>query len=199
MLKDWTFLLILITESYYKVLYLRGESIKPERMHWKRIGICFVLTVLSLPAYCQLFGVGGQYSQKADGQFFVNAALPTFTKENALHLFNLSGLEYTTPGASRLSGLHLKPIQLSTYFSDAIFYDSPFTLSAGVDAGYLFDFRKGHDDVIVLTPNLYMDYKIFFIKGGYDIDTFHGNNQFFIRAGIGFALGTMKHFQARGK
>ena len=168
-------------------------------MHFKKMFICLLLTVLSLPVYSQVFGVGGQYAQKADGQFFVSAALPTFTKENPLHIFNLSGLEYTTPGASRMSGLTIKPIQLSSYISDKIFYESPFTISIGVDAGYLFDFRSGHSNTIVLTPNFYIDYKIFFVKTGYDIDTFHGNHQFFIRAGIGFALGTMKHFQARRK
>jgi len=162
-------------------------------MYWKRIFFCLTLLILSLPAYSQLLGIGGQYAQKAHGQFFVNAALPTYTKDNPLHLFNLSGLEYTTPGASRLSGLNLKPIQLSTYLSNNIFYGSPFTLSLGVDAGYLFDFRSNHDNTIVLTPNFYIDYKIFFVKTGYDIDTLHGNSQFFVRAGIGFTLGTMKH------
>jgi len=166
-------------------------------MYWKKIAICFTLVVLSFPAYSQLFGVGGQYAQKANGQFFANIALPTFTKDNPLHLFNMSGIEYTTPGGSRLSGLNIKPIQLSTYLSDKIFYESPFVLSLGVDAGYLFDFRSNHKNSIVLTPNIYADYKIFFIKAGYDMDTFHGNHQFFVRAGIGFTLGTMKHFTAK--
>jgi hypothetical protein len=151
-----------------------------------------MLIFLSVPAYSQLFGFGGQYAQQSDGQFFVNLALPTWTKSNSLHLFNLSGLEYTTSGGAEMSGLQLKPIQLSTYFSDYIFYEAPVTLTLGLDAGYLFDFRSHHRNTIVLTPNFYMDYKIFFIKTGYEIDTFHGNNQFFVRAGIGFALGTMK-------
>ncbi len=161
-------------------------------MHYKKLIVFLTLSVLSFPAYAQLVGIGGQYSQKSNGQFFVNAALPTWTKDNPLHLFNMSGLEYTTPGGSRMSGLQLKPIQLSTYFSDYLFYDSRFTLSMGIDAGYLFDFRKGHKNSIVLTPNLYADYKIFFIKTGYEVDTFHGNHQFFVRAGIGFVLGIMK-------
>ncbi len=167
-------------------------------MQWKKIAICLLLVVFSLPVYSQLFGIGGQYAEKSNGQFFVNAALPTFTKANALNLFNMSGLEYTTPGATRLAGLNIKPIQLSSYISDKIFYESPFTLSIGADAGYLFDFRRGYKNTIVITPNIYADYKIFFLKTGYDIDTFHGNHQFFVRAGIGFALGTMKHFKARG-
>lgn len=165
-------------------------------MCWKKIYVFLLLMILSLPAYSQLIGIGGQYAQKSDGQFFANIALPTFTKENPLHLFNLSGLDYTTSGP-KLSGLQIKPIQLSTYLSDAIFYDSPITLSLGVDAGYLFDFKSGHKNTIVLTPNFYIDYKIFFLKTGYEFDALHGNHQFFVRAGIGFALGTMKHLKAR--
>lgn len=159
--------------------------------------IVLILSVLSLPAYSQLLGLGGQYAQNSDGQFFVNAALPTFTKHNALRLYNLSGLEYTTSGGAKMSGLQLKPIQLSSYMSDHIFYNSPVTISVGVDAGYLFDFRRERQNTILLTPNFYLDYKIFFLKTGYEWDALHGNNQFFVRAGIGFALGTMKHFRAR--
>ncbi len=166
-------------------------------MYKRKIITLFVLTIISLSAYSQLIGIGGQYAQKSDGQFFMNAAIPTFTKDNPLHLFNLSGLEYTTSGGASLSGLQIKPIQLSTYLSDRIFYESPVTISLGVDAGYLFDFRHGHKNTIVLTPNFYMDYKIFFVKTGYEFDTLHGKDQFFIRAGIGFALGTMKHLKAR--
>lgn len=165
----------------------------------RRLILYLILMVFSLSAYSQLVGVGGQYAQKSNGQFFANISLPTYTKSNSLHIFNMSGIEYTTPGASYLSGLLLKPVQLSTYFSNYIFYESPFTLSAGIDAGYLFDFRSGHDNTIILTPNFYVDYKIFFIKTGYDIDTFNGNSQFFIRAGVGFTLGTMKHLKLRKK
>lgn len=158
----------------------------------KKIILFCLLVVFSVPSYSQLFGVGGQYAQGADGQFFVNMALPTWTKSNSLNLFNMSGLEYTTSGGAELSGLQLKPVQLSTYFSDYLFREAPVTLTLGVDAGYLFDFRKHHKNTIVLTPNVYLDYKIFFLKTGYEIDTFHGNNQFFVRAGVGFVLGTMK-------
>ena len=170
------------------------QTVRKRNVQKFRKRIClFLLPVLfSVPAYGQLFGVGGQYAQQSDGQFFVNIALPTWTKHNPLRFFNLSGLEYTTSGGARMSGLQLKPIQLSTYLSDKIFYDSPVTLSLGVDAGYLFDFRRRHKNTVVLTPNFYMDYKIFFVKTGYEVDTFHGNHQFFVRAGIGFALGTMK-------
>ncbi len=164
-------------------------------MNSKTILIFLAAVLLSFPAYGQLFGVGGQYAENSNGQFFVSAAMPTYIKENSLKLFNLSGLEFTTSGGANMSGLQLKPIQLSTYLSDYIFYDSRFTLTLGADAGFLFDFRKGRKNTLVLTPNIYADYKIFFLKAGYEFDTFHGNSQFFIRAGIGFALGTMKNFR----
>lgn len=163
----------------------------------KKIIVLIFSLVIYLPAYAQLFGLGGQYAEHSDGQFFVNVALPTYTKSNSLRFFNMSGLEYTTGGNANMSGLQVKPIQLSTYLSDRIFYESPFVVSLGVDAGYLFDFRRNRSNTIVLTPNIYVDYKIFFIKGGYEFDTFHGNHQYFVRAGIGFALGTMKHFKLR--
>jgi len=161
----------------------------------RKLFILFILSLLSLTAYSQLLGIGGQYAQQSNGQFFVNAALPTFYESNALRLFNMSGLEYTTRGGAHLSGLQLKPIQLSSYLSDKIFYKSRFVLTLGVDAGYLFNFSKGYKNTIVVTPNLYMDYKLFFLKTGYEIDTLHGNHQFFVRAGIGFALGTIKNFR----
>lgn len=161
----------------------------------KKIFTILILLFVSAHTYSQLLGLGGQYAQRSDGQFSINAALPTYYKENSLRLFNLSGLEYTTPGGARLSGLQIKPIQLSSYLSDKIFYKSPFVITVGVDAGYLFNFSKGYKNTIVLTPNFYVDYKIFFMKAGYEFDTFHGNHQFFVRAGIGFVLGTMKNFK----
>lgn len=166
-------------------------------MHVKKLFILLVLLILSFQAYGQVLGLGGQYAQRSDGQFFINVAYPTFYENNALRLFNLSGLEYTTPGSARLSGIQLKPVQLSSYLSDKIFYESSVVIALGVDAGYLFNFSKGYKNTIVLTPNFYIDYKIFFLKAGYEVDTFHGNHQYFIRAGIGFALGTMKHFRVR--
>lgn len=166
-------------------------------MYAKKIWAFSLFLVLSAHLYCQIVGLGGQYVQRSHGQFFISAAYPTFYESNALKLFNLSGLEYTTPGSARLSGLQIKPIQLSSYLSDRIFYESPVVVTVGVDAGYLFNFSKGYKSTVVLTPNFYIDYKIFFLKGGYEIDALHGHHQYFIRAGIGFVLGTMKHFRVR--
>lgn len=143
--------------------------------------------------YGQIISFGGQYSQKADGQFVVNIAYPTYIRSNSLNLFMLSGMEYTTPGAGKLSGLHIKPIQLSTYFSDYLFYQAPVTCTLGVDAGFLADFRGNHKSTVVLSPNFYIDYKIFFLKAGYDMDVLHGKHQYYVRAGVGFTLGVMKN------
>lgn len=168
-----------------------------ETMHIKKVFIFTIFLILSFQVYGQLLGLGGQYAERSNGQFFINAAYPTFYENNPLHLINLSGLEYTTRGGARLSGLQIKPIQLSSYLSDKIFYESPVVIALGIDAGYLFNFSKGYKNTIVLTPNFYADYKIFFLKTGYELDTLHGNHQFFVRVGVGFALGTMKHFRAR--
>jgi len=155
-----------------------------------------LLLLMLLPVLCSgpFFAPGGQYSQGADGQFVINASFPTYHQDNALKMFISSGLEYTTSGGAKLAGLNVKPIQAATYFSDDFYNNNPVTLLLGVDAGYLFDFRRHHKNSIVITPNLHCEYKIFFVKTGYDIDTFHGNSQFFVRAGIGIGLGTFKMF-----
>ena len=160
----------------------------------KKLNTLFLLLLLPILCYGQFFGLGGQYSQKGDGQFFTNLSFPTLHEENKFNTYISSGLEYTTPGGAKLSGLNIKPIQLTTYFSEDFFNDHPYTVLFGVDAGYLFDFRKHHKNTVVVTPNLYIDYKIFFVKAGYDFDVFHGQNQFFVRAGIGIGMGVFKMF-----
>jgi len=155
-----------------------------------------LIIVLSFPLLvrAQFIGLGGQYSQKSDGQFFMNFSYPVFHKKNPLNSFIASGLEYTTCGGTKLSGLNLKPIQINTFFSERFFNNTKYTLMLGVDAGYLFNFPKGHKNGVVITPNLYFDYKFFFVKGGYDFDVSNGINQFFIRAGVCFGMGTIKMF-----
>lgn len=158
--------------------------------------IKLLLLVCLLPVFCygQFFSLAGQYSEKSDGQFATNLSFPTLHPVNKLNSFISSGLEYTTSGGSKMSGLNLKPIQLQTYFSEDFFNNHPYTLLLGVDAGYLFDFRSRRDNAIVITPNLYLDYKFFFIKGGYDFDVSHGRNQFFVRAGVSIGMGVFKMF-----
>lgn len=158
--------------------------------------IRLLLLMVFVPILCQaqFFGIGGQYSQKSDGQFFINTSYPFYNEKNALNMYLSSGMEYTTSGGAKLAGLNIKPIQATSYLSEDLYNNLPITLLVGVDAGYLFDFRSRHKNSIVITPNIYIDYKVFFVKAGYDIDTFHGNSQFFVRAGIGVGLGTFKMF-----
>lgn len=160
----------------------------------KKIRILLLLSVLPLFCYGQFFGLGGQYASKSDGQFFASFSFPTYHKHNNLGLFMSSGMEYTTGGGAKMSGLNLKPIQLSTVFNEDFFNNHPYTAMLSVDGGYLFDFRHNRNNAIVITPNLYFDYKIFFVRSGYDFDVTNGRSQFFVRAGIGIGLGTLKIF-----
>ena len=60
--------------------------------------------------------------------------------------------------------------------------------------GYLFDFRHDRKNAITVTPNLYFDYKFFFVKAGYDFDVSHGRSQYFVRAGVCIGMGSLKMF-----
>ena len=72
-----------------------------------------------------------------------------------------------------------------------IFEDAPITAMIGTDAGYNFNFNHGHDGVI-LTPFLYLDYGIIYLKTGYDYNTFEDEGQFFVRLGVGVGPGFIK-------
>lgn len=160
----------------------------------KKTKILLLLLLLPIVCYGQLIGLGGQYSTGANGQFFTSMAFPTFHEQNKFNVFVSSGLEFTTSGGARMSGLNLKPIQIKSFLSEDFFEKSPVTLLVGVDGGYLFDFRKGKQNGIIITPNVYADYKIFFVKAGYDFDVTNGQNQFYVRAGVGLGLGVLKMF-----
>lgn len=160
----------------------------------KKLNTLFLLLLLPIVCYGQFFGLGGQYSQGSDGQFFASFSFPTMHKENVLNSYLSSGLEFTTSGGAKMSGLNIKPIQITTYFSEDFFNKTPYTLLFGIDGGFLMDFRSKRKNTIVVTPNLYIDYKVFFVKAGYDIDVLHGNSQFFVRAGVCIGMGTLKMF-----
>lgn len=155
-----------------------------------------ILLILAFPllVHAQFFSSGMQYSQKSDGQYFANVSFPVFHKKNPFNSFIASGMDYTTYGGAKLSGLNIKPIQINTFFGEDFFNNSKYTLMLGVDAGYLFNFPKDHKNGIVITPNLYFDYKFFFAKAGYDFDVSNGINQFYVRAGVCFGMGAIKMF-----
>lgn len=160
----------------------------------KKIHVLLLLVLIPIVCKAQFFGLGGQYATGADGQFAINASFPTYFKENPLNLIVSNGLEYTTSGGARISGLNLKPLQIQSYLSEDLYNNHAVTFLVGVDGGYLFDFRAHHKNGIIITPNIYMDYKILFLKAGYDFDVRNGKNQFFVRAGVGIGLGIFKSF-----
>lgn len=154
---------------------------------------CFLL-LIPFVSHAQFLGLGGQYTENANGQFAASFSFPTIHPKNPLNCFISSGLDYTTSGGAKMSGLYLKPIELSYFGTQKFFNKTPFTLLLNVDAGYFLDFRHNRKDGFVFTPNIYLDYKYFFIKTGYDFDMTNNQRQFFVRAGIGFGLGTFKSF-----
>lgn len=163
----------------------------------KFIQIFFVSALFLLCPFvsrAQFLGIAGQYASKSDGQFVANLSYPTIHPKNALNSFISSGVEFSTSGGAEISGLNIKPIQLSTFFSEHFFNNTKYTLLLGVDGGYNFDFRRGQKNGIIITPNLYWDKKYYFVKTGYDFDVTNGNGQFFIRAGLCFGMGTIKSF-----
>lgn len=144
--------------------------------------------------HAQLLGIGTRFVPPRDGsnaiEFSSNLAFPTWHPENALNLFNFSGIEYNG-GSTKSSGMNIKPIQLKTYFSENLYNTKPYTIFAGFDAGYLFNFNGGKDG-IVLTPNVSVEYKVFFVNTGWDFNLMAKKNNFYIRVGVGFGLGTFK-------
>lgn len=159
----------------------------------KRIFFVITLLILSLNiCQAQFFGVSGQYASKADGQFVAEFSYPVFKKKNPLKSFISSGMEYSTYGGAELSGLNIKPIKINTFLGENFFSRTKYTVMFGVDGGYLLNFPHGKKNGIVVTPNFYFDYKLFFVKAGYDFDVINGKNQFFVRAGLGFGMGAIK-------
>lgn len=134
--------------------------------------------------------LGAQYTDANDIQFAGSMSYPVFHKKNPFNSYILSGIDYTG-GSSPVAGLNVKPIQITTFFSENLFNNYPYTILLSCDAGYLFNFKHGKDGVVI-TPNLYVDYKCFFMKTGFDFNVSEGEHQFFVRAGISFGMGVIK-------
>lgn len=161
----------------------------------KILGIIIIL-LISTNCFSQFVGIGAQYADaKGKGnaiQFAANVSYPYFHKKNPLNIFVAGGVDYTG-GSSPVSGFNVKPIQINSFISESLFNNNKFTLLVGCDAGYIFNHRHGEDG-IVITPNIYFDYKYFFVKSGYDMNVSKGERQFFVRAGISFGMGAIKSF-----
>lgn len=162
----------------------------------KVIKIIFLLLIIPMASSAQLIGVGAQYADaKGAGnaiQFAANASFPVWHKKNSLNMFIASGIDYTG-GSSPVAGLNIKPLQFTSYISESLFNNFPVTILVGCDAGYLFNFKHGKDGIII-SPNVYVDYKSFFVKTGYDFNVTGNREQFFVRFGLNFGLGTFKMF-----
>lgn len=160
----------------------------------KKSIIVLVFTLLPLMSFAQFVGIGAQYADAKnkgnDVQFVANLSYPVWKKKNALNMFIASGVDYTG-GNSPVSGLNIKPIQATSYLGEKFFNKHPYTVMVGCDAGYLFNFNHGKDGIVV-TPNVYIDYKFFFVKAGYDFNVTGGEHQFFVRAGVCFGMGALK-------
>lgn len=158
--------------------------------------IIFLLLALPIASSAQIVGIGTQYVEPKYGanalQFQANISFPVWTKKNPLNVFMSSGIDYTG-GSSPVSGINFKPIQLSSYLSEEWFNSSKFTFMVGADAGYLVNHRHGKNG-IVLTPHIHVEYSIFYLKSGWDFNVTGKKDQFFIRFGIGFGIGTAKSF-----
>ena len=163
-----------------------------------KIKVVVLLIAILFPTltFAQLVGVGAQYVDPKGGenaiQFQANLSFPVWTKPNPLNVYMSSGIDYTG-GSSPVSGINVKPIQLSSYISEKWFNESKVTFMVGADAGYLFNHRHGKNG-IVLTPHVHVEYSIFYLKSGWDFNVTGHKDQFFIRFGVGIGLGTFKTF-----
>lgn len=167
-----------------------------QAIQMKIIKIVLLFLILPLACSAQFIGAGIQYADAKgkgnDFQFAAGASFPVWHKKNPLNSFVSSGIDYTG-GSSPVAGLNIKPIQLTSFLSESLFNSNKCTFLVGCDAGYLFNFRHGEDG-IVITPNVYFDYKFFFVKAGYDFNVTAGKEQFFIRTGVSIGMGTLKGF-----
>lgn len=174
---------------------MQSSSLFSESMT-KKILTIFLLVLLPITCAAQFLGIGAQYVntkiKENSIEFAANISYPYWHKKNSFNTFISGGLDYTG-GNSLISGLNIKPISVSTFLNEQLFNHHSFTFMISADAGYLFNFRHGKNG-IVLTPNLYADYKYFFVKTGWDFNINEGSNQFFIRAGLSIGMGTFKMF-----
>lgn len=162
--------------------------------------IFILVVILFLPITCmgQIFGLGVQTSKSSNSyklQFNTSISAPYYNdiNHNLCSIVSM-GIDYVS-GGSTVSGLNLKPIMFATTTPD-ILGGQKYTLMVGADTGYNINFQHGHSGII-LTPNIYFDYKVFYIKVGYDYNTFHNEGQFFIKTGVGLGLGFFKMFNPR--
>ncbi|MFV0417551.1 MAG: hypothetical protein ACK5KT_02305 [Dysgonomonas sp.] len=154
----------------------------------KRIIFIF-LSLLPAFMYAQFIGVAGQVAD-SKGQFAATMSAPYKILGNDDHAFQFvlsSGMEYTTSGP-KISGLNFKPISVWMVGNNM---ESPISYGLRLDGGYNFNLTHGQNGVIV-TPNLYLDWSVFYVSAGYDYNISHKQSQFYVRMGVGITLGLLK-------
>jgi hypothetical protein len=161
--------------------------------------ICF----LFFPGLCfaQFLGLGFQTGSGDNSQFAANITIPyggisrqlnhKLLTNNSIGFILGGGLDYTTSGAI-VSGLNIKPFSL--YLVPKSLSSTSLTFSLRFDAGYNINLTTHGNSGIVVAPNFYADYKIFFLTAGYDYNTFHNEGQFNVRVGFGIPIGFIKAF-----
>lgn len=157
----------------------------------------FLLLLLVLPEaiMAQMAGVGAQWSGFDRINFNATLSGPYKINMGDKITWSLGGrLDYVS-GNPKVSGLNIKPLSFDITTSD-FFLIKPITITVGTDAGYNFNFRHGNDG-IVLTPNIYLDYNFFYLKFGYDYNTFENEGNFFVRFGIGIGQGMLKKIKIK--
>lgn len=158
--------------------------------------ILLLFILLPTLASAQFVGAGVQYVDPKGNenamQFQANLAYPVWMAKNPLNVYVSSGIDYTG-GSSPVSGINFKPLQMNSYISESFFNNSKITVLVGTDVGYIVNHRHGKDG-IVISPNLHLEYSVFYLKSGWDFNVTGHRDQFFIRFGVGFGLGTLKAF-----
>lgn len=181
-------------KNYFYLWLLTALLVNYKLDLMKKIKIVILLLLFPLAGFAQFLGLGSQYADAKgrgnDFQFAGNMSFPVWHKKNSLNTFVMSGIDYTG-GRSPVAGLNIKPIQVTSFLSESLFNNKQYTVLLGCDAGYLFNFNGGKNG-LVLTPNLYVDYKIFFLKTGYDFNVTGNEQQFFVRIGVGLGMGAIK-------
>ena len=155
----------------------------------KKLLLLFLL-ILPKVATAQMFGVGAQWSEFDRINFNTTLSCPYKTNIGDKLTWSLgSRIDYVS-GNPKVSGLNVKPLSFDFTTSD-FYLIKPVTILVGADAGYNFNFNHGNSG-IVLTPLVYLDYTAFYIKFGYDYNTFENEGNFFVRFVVGIGQGLLK-------
>lgn len=152
-----------------------------------KIAILFIFSFTSSLS-AQVFGLGAKFDKEV--MFSANFNLPLLF-DKYLPYDIAGGVEYTTPNDKLPSGLQLQVS--SMYFIDEGSAKAHL-ITAGVTAGYLFDFNKTFANQFRVTPYVYAEIGILYIKTGYDYYMPLQKGNAFISIGLGGGY-LFRHFK----